>query len=117
MQEDSKPGATDPASGSHAVSRVTLPQVLLAGLHDAVHFDKELVHFEQCEGGAGNRGTAGIAAQHVGGATPAVSARTSSTTAAPAISGVTCGPICWSDKGRRTVRRDAKRAAARRPVM
>jgi hypothetical protein len=36
MEEDPKPDRTDPASGSHAVSRVTFRQVLLAGIDDAV---------------------------------------------------------------------------------
>lgn len=44
MEEDAKPDRADPASGSHAVSRVTFRQVLLAGLDDAVHFGKEFHH-------------------------------------------------------------------------
>jgi len=51
MEEDAKAGATDPASGSHAVSRVTLRQVLLAGLPDAVHFGKEFVRYERTAAG------------------------------------------------------------------
>jgi len=46
MEEDAKPDRADPASGSHAISRVTFRQVLLAGLDDAVHFDKEFVRYE-----------------------------------------------------------------------
>ena len=51
MTEDPKAGATDPASGSHAVSRVTLRQVLLAGLEDSVHFGKEFVRYERTPDG------------------------------------------------------------------
>jgi salicylate hydroxylase len=40
-------GRTDPAAGHHAVSRITLRQLLLAGLDDVVHFDRELVRFER----------------------------------------------------------------------
>ncbi len=46
MEEDAKPDRADPASGSHAISRVTFRQVLLAGLDDVVHFDKEFVRYE-----------------------------------------------------------------------
>jgi 2-polyprenyl-6-methoxyphenol hydroxylase-like FAD-dependent oxidoreductase len=46
MREDPKAAARDPASGSHAVSRVTLRQVLLAGLDPVVHFGKELTRYE-----------------------------------------------------------------------
>jgi 2-polyprenyl-6-methoxyphenol hydroxylase-like FAD-dependent oxidoreductase len=53
MQEDPKPGAADPGSGSHAVSRLTLRQVLLAGLEAVVHFDKEFVRYEPADGGTG----------------------------------------------------------------
>ena len=45
MEEDPKAGATDPASGSHAISRVTLRQVLLAGLGDSVHFGRGFVRY------------------------------------------------------------------------
>jgi 2-polyprenyl-6-methoxyphenol hydroxylase-like FAD-dependent oxidoreductase len=45
MREDQKAAADDPESGSHAVSRVTLRQILLAGLGDAVHFGKEFVSY------------------------------------------------------------------------
>jgi 2-polyprenyl-6-methoxyphenol hydroxylase-like FAD-dependent oxidoreductase len=44
-------GATDPAAGNHAASRLTLRQVLLAGLEDIVHFDRQFVRYEQAEGG------------------------------------------------------------------
>jgi len=47
MEEDAKPSRADPASGSHAISRVTFRQVLLAGLDDVVHFDKEFVRYER----------------------------------------------------------------------
>jgi 2-polyprenyl-6-methoxyphenol hydroxylase-like FAD-dependent oxidoreductase len=51
MEEDAKPDLADPASGSHAVGRVTFRQVLLAGLHDAVHFGKEFTHYVQAGDG------------------------------------------------------------------
>lgn len=44
-------GATDPAKGHHAVSRLTLRQILLAGLDDVVHFDKEFVRYEHLPNG------------------------------------------------------------------
>jgi 2-polyprenyl-6-methoxyphenol hydroxylase-like FAD-dependent oxidoreductase len=37
----------DPAASDHAVSRVTLRRLLLTGLDDVVHFDKEFVRYEQ----------------------------------------------------------------------
>jgi 2-polyprenyl-6-methoxyphenol hydroxylase-like FAD-dependent oxidoreductase len=37
----------DPVSAHHSVSRITLRQVLLAGLDDVVHFDKKFVRYEQ----------------------------------------------------------------------
>jgi 2-polyprenyl-6-methoxyphenol hydroxylase-like FAD-dependent oxidoreductase len=40
-------GKTDAANGHHAVSRVTLRTLLLAGLDDVVHFDKEFVRYER----------------------------------------------------------------------
>jgi len=46
MREDPRAAARDPASGSHAVSRVMLRQVLLAGLDPVVHFGKELTRYE-----------------------------------------------------------------------
>jgi 2-polyprenyl-6-methoxyphenol hydroxylase-like FAD-dependent oxidoreductase len=51
MEEDAKAGATDAASGSHAMSRVTLRTVLLAGLDDVVHFDEAFVRYEPSSGG------------------------------------------------------------------
>lgn len=44
-------GRTDPAEGHHAVSRITLRQILLAGLEDVVHFDKEFIRYEPLAGG------------------------------------------------------------------
>ncbi|GAB2961379.1 NAD(P)/FAD-dependent oxidoreductase [Micromonospora polyrhachis] len=38
---------TDPMNSDHAVSRMTLRQVLLTGLDDVVHFDKTCTHYEQ----------------------------------------------------------------------
>ena len=41
-------GATaDPAEGQHPVDRITLRQVLLAGLDDVVHFDKRFERYER----------------------------------------------------------------------
>jgi hypothetical protein len=54
MQEDAKPDRADPASGSHAVSRVTFRQVMLAGLDDAVHFGQEFTHYVQAGDGTGS---------------------------------------------------------------
>lgn len=51
MEEDAKPDRADPASGSHAVSRVTFRQVLLAGHDDAVHFGKEFTRYAQAGDG------------------------------------------------------------------
>ncbi|ADD43589.1 FAD-dependent oxidoreductase [Stackebrandtia nassauensis] len=44
-------GHDDPASGHHAASRVTLRQILLAGLGDRVRFGKEFVDHEQLDDG------------------------------------------------------------------
>ncbi|MBB6671828.1 FAD-dependent oxidoreductase [Cohnella nanjingensis] len=44
-------GVYDPAEGHHAASRLTLRQILLAGLEDAVIFDKEFVRYEQSPDG------------------------------------------------------------------
>lgn len=41
----------DPAKASTAVNRLTLRQVLLAGMGDVVHFGRELVHAEQSAAG------------------------------------------------------------------
>jgi 2-polyprenyl-6-methoxyphenol hydroxylase-like FAD-dependent oxidoreductase len=38
--------AADPVHGHHAASRLTLRQILLAGLGEAVHFGKEFVRYE-----------------------------------------------------------------------
>lgn len=51
MQEDETTGQTDPAHSTHAVSRVTLRRLLLAGLSEIVHFDKELIRYEQTDDG------------------------------------------------------------------
>lgn len=51
-------GRTDAANGHHAVSRVTLRTLLLAGLDDVVQFDKEFVRYER---GADGRITAEFA--------------------------------------------------------
>jgi 2-polyprenyl-6-methoxyphenol hydroxylase-like FAD-dependent oxidoreductase len=40
-------GATGPDRGHHAVSRITLREILLAGLDGVVRFDKEFVRYEQ----------------------------------------------------------------------
>ena len=51
-------GSTDPADGHHAVSRVTLRLLLMAGLEDVLHFGKE---FERYQRTADGRVTAHIA--------------------------------------------------------
>ena len=51
MHQDENTKPTDPAHGMHAVSRVTLRRLLLAGLDDVVHFDKVFTHFQQSESG------------------------------------------------------------------
>jgi len=45
------PAPVDPASGHHPVSRITLRQVLLAGLEDVIEFDKQFVRYEQTADG------------------------------------------------------------------
>jgi 2-polyprenyl-6-methoxyphenol hydroxylase-like FAD-dependent oxidoreductase len=40
-----------PERGHYGVSRITLRQILLAGLGDAVHFDKQLLRYEREPGG------------------------------------------------------------------
>lgn len=40
-------GTADPVASHHSISRITLRQVLLSGLDDLVHFDKEFVRYEQ----------------------------------------------------------------------
>jgi 2-polyprenyl-6-methoxyphenol hydroxylase-like FAD-dependent oxidoreductase len=47
MREYSGAGVTDPVRGTHAVSRITLRRLLLAGLDEEVHFGKEFVRYEQ----------------------------------------------------------------------
>lgn len=51
MQESENTRATDPANGAHAVSRVALRRLLLAGLEGVVHFDKEFSRYEQSDDG------------------------------------------------------------------
>ncbi len=51
MQEDEHTNPSDPARGTHAVSRVTLRRLLLAGLEEEVHFDKAFVRYEQTDDG------------------------------------------------------------------
>ncbi|MEU4195393.1 FAD-dependent monooxygenase [Kribbella sp. NPDC026611] len=43
---DEAPDPLDPATGEHAVSRVTLRRLLLAGLGDVVHFGKEFTRLD-----------------------------------------------------------------------
>lgn len=45
------PPATDPVDAEHAVSRMTLRQVLLQGMDDVVHFDKTCTHFTRDDDG------------------------------------------------------------------
>src|SRR5262249_47019369 len=47
MREDDPPADLDPADRTHAVSRITLRRLLLAGLDDVVHFGKELTGYRQ----------------------------------------------------------------------
>jgi salicylate hydroxylase len=42
---------SSPENGHHSVSRITLRQVLLDGLDDAVHLGKEFTHYEQAPDG------------------------------------------------------------------
>src|SRR5690242_16810203 len=51
MQEDEHVRANDPANSTHAVGRVTLRRLLLAGLSDVIHFDKTFQRYEQREDG------------------------------------------------------------------
>jgi 2-polyprenyl-6-methoxyphenol hydroxylase-like FAD-dependent oxidoreductase len=51
MQEDEHIKPHDQANSAHAVSRVTLRRLLLAGLSDVVHFDKAFVRYEQTADG------------------------------------------------------------------
>ncbi|MFD9948991.1 FAD-dependent oxidoreductase [Nonomuraea sp. NPDC059023] len=45
MREDTPPAERDPAEQTHAVSRITLRRLLLAGLDDIVHFGKEFTGY------------------------------------------------------------------------
>jgi 2-polyprenyl-6-methoxyphenol hydroxylase-like FAD-dependent oxidoreductase len=51
MQEDEHIRPHDSANSAHAVSRVTLRRLLLAGLSEVVHFDKAFVRYEPTEEG------------------------------------------------------------------
>jgi hypothetical protein len=51
MHEDEHIRPRDPANSTHAVSRVTLRRLLLAGLSEVVHFDKAFVRYEQTDDG------------------------------------------------------------------
>lgn len=44
-------GSTDPADGHHAVSRITLRLLLMAGLQDVLHFGKEFERYEHTADG------------------------------------------------------------------
>jgi 2-polyprenyl-6-methoxyphenol hydroxylase-like FAD-dependent oxidoreductase len=46
MQEDERGASADPVRSHHAVSRTTLRHLLLAGLDDAVHFNKQFVRYD-----------------------------------------------------------------------
>ncbi|MCX5202820.1 FAD-dependent monooxygenase [Streptomyces sp. NBC_00237] len=47
MREDAPPAGLDPTEQTHAVSRVTLRRLLLAGLDGIVHFGKETTGYRQ----------------------------------------------------------------------
>ncbi|MFC3980520.1 FAD-dependent oxidoreductase [Streptosporangium jomthongense] len=47
MREDAPPAGLDPSERTHAVSRITLRRLLLAGLDDVVHFGKEFTGYRQ----------------------------------------------------------------------
>src|SRR5437762_1681152 len=51
MQEDEPGAVPDPVNAHHAVSRITLRRLLLAGLEDVVRFDKQFVRYEQSGNG------------------------------------------------------------------
>lgn len=51
MQEDETTMQTDPTRSTHAVSRVTLRRLLLAGLSEVVLFDKEFVRYQRTDCG------------------------------------------------------------------
>jgi 2-polyprenyl-6-methoxyphenol hydroxylase-like FAD-dependent oxidoreductase len=46
MHEDEPGAESDPTRSHHAVSRITLRRLLLAGLDDVVHFNKKFVRYE-----------------------------------------------------------------------
>ncbi|MFB4273749.1 MULTISPECIES: FAD-dependent oxidoreductase [unclassified Nonomuraea] len=50
-RDDREPDPLDPTTGRHAVSRVTLRRLLLAGLDDVVRFGKECTGFTRTDGG------------------------------------------------------------------
>ncbi|MFB7532718.1 FAD-dependent oxidoreductase [Streptomyces sp. NPDC056178] len=47
MREDAPPAELGPSERTHAVSRITLRRLLLAGLDGIVHFDKEFTGYKQ----------------------------------------------------------------------
>jgi 2-polyprenyl-6-methoxyphenol hydroxylase-like FAD-dependent oxidoreductase len=47
MREDDVPAGLGPSERAHAVSRITLRRLLLAGLDDIVHFGKEFTSYRQ----------------------------------------------------------------------
>ncbi|MER5888590.1 NAD(P)/FAD-dependent oxidoreductase [Streptomyces sp. NPDC001941] len=47
MREDAPPAGLDPSEQAHAVSRITLRRLLLAGLDDIVHFGTEITGYRQ----------------------------------------------------------------------
>ncbi|MFF4413452.1 FAD-dependent oxidoreductase [Streptosporangium sp. NPDC001559] len=47
MREDAPPAGLDPSEQTHAVSRITLRRLLLAGLDDIVRFGKEFTGYRQ----------------------------------------------------------------------
>jgi 2-polyprenyl-6-methoxyphenol hydroxylase-like FAD-dependent oxidoreductase len=47
MREDDAPAGLGQSERTHAVSRITLRRLLLAGLHDIVHFGKEFTSYRQ----------------------------------------------------------------------
>lgn len=51
IEDDVTSGSGDPASSHHSVSRITLHQVLSAGLTDVLHLDKEFERYERAGNG------------------------------------------------------------------
>lgn len=51
MREDDPPAGLPAEERTHAVSRISLRRILLAGLDGIVHFGKELTHYEQSPDG------------------------------------------------------------------